>query len=476
MKKLTIGTTFSGIGSPEFALKHIFGKDFEKKVSLEWACDFDDNARMSFKANHHPKKYYNNVYYMTNTKDKILEMTNLISKPKMEKVKNTEENFFGLENILDTDMYIFGFPCQNFSLANQKRDSFNLDDIDRDNTHMHQKDLGMNATKTTLVFESMKIIKELSQRKNPLKYFIGENVKGLVQHDPAYIWKEQINMTDELFTKLSPKELKIYRKREEDGKTKFYKRENGLILDEVEYKGYPSLFNSEFDGKKKFIGKTLYVMENAFKELGYEIKWKILNAKDFSFEDNPTVEGGVQNRERIFIVGIKKTIEGEFFFPEPEVVSEGKKDKVINYLNKKNDKNQELHFNLNNVEIKERKRASTGVCNQTHYLNNVKYEQGQRIYDANLKSPCLTCVGEPKFTYKVANKEIFRSTTGKEMLAIQGFPVDNLNRGPMQEDGTYYIEEFKYVVSDNQLKKQAGNSMSVSTMEALMKQILKVEN
>jgi site-specific DNA-cytosine methylase len=265
MKKLTIGTTFSGIGSPEFALKHIFGKDFEKKVSLEWACDFDDNARMSFKANHHPKKYYNNVYYMTNTKDKILEMTNLISKPKMEKVKNTEENFFGLENILDTDMYIFGFPCQNFSLANQKRDSFNLDDIDRDNTHMHQKDLGMNATKTTLVFESMKIIKELSQRKNPLKYFIGENVKGLVQHDPAYIWKEQINMTDELFTKLSPKELKIYRKREEDGKTKFYKRENGLILDEVEYKGYPSLFNSEFDGKKKFIGKTLYVMEMLLK-------------------------------------------------------------------------------------------------------------------------------------------------------------------------------------------------------------------
>ena len=69
-------------------------------------------------------------------------------------------------------------------------------------------------------------------------------------------------------------------------------------------------------------------------------------------------------------------------------------------------------------------------------------------------------------------KEVNREVDGKEMLSIQGFPIGDNNRGLKDKNGKYQIEEFKFVVSDNQLKKQAGNSMAVQVMAALLKQLL----
>jgi len=475
MKDISVGSTFSGIGSPEFALKHIYGDDFERKVHLKWACDFEMNAKESFLANHNPDKFYDNIYYMTNSKKDIMNMPDdFIKKTAKQKVSKLEDDFFNLGNIEDVDLYIFGFPCQNFSHANKNRTAYSLDNVDMDNTHKHQKDLGYSATKTTLVFESMKIIEELSKRKNPLKYFIAENVKGLVQHDPAYIWDVDEEMTSVNFEKLTKSKLKVYRSVEVDGETKYYKRRNGLVLDGEEYNGYPSLVNKDFDGKKKFIGKTLYVIENAFIELGYEIEWKVLNAKDYSFGYDEKVKGGVQNRERIFIVGVKEGLKNTFEFPIEEEFDSSNMDKVINYLDPLNNDKEELLLKDEHIVEKENKRKSSGVCNQTHFLNNVVYEQGQRIYSAESKSPCLTCVGEPRFHIKENDKDIFRSSTGKEMLSIQGFPVGDKNRGKKNKDGTFNIKEFKYVVSDSQLKKQAGNSMSVSKMKVILEVLIKM--
>ena len=45
-----------------------------------------------------------------------------------------------------------------------------------------------------------------------------------------------------------------------------------------------------------------------FEEVGYNVKADILNASDF---------GVAQNRKRIFIVGIRKDISAEYFFPSP---------------------------------------------------------------------------------------------------------------------------------------------------------------
>jgi site-specific DNA-cytosine methylase len=485
MKKIRIGTTFSGIGSPEFALKHLYKtKENFKNVKLKWACDFDNNAKLSFLANHNPDKFYDNIYYMTHEKDILInDVVPAFYKPnqkkslekEINKINNENDNFYGLNNVDDVDLYIFGFPCQNFSIANQNRDNFNLDNIDINNTHQHQKDLGINATKTTLVYQSMKLIEELSKRKNPLKYFIGENVKGLIQHDQSFLWDETI-LTKNDFENLNSKIKKNYtlKKINQNNEIiyKVYKKNPGVILDGVRYKGYPSIFNKEYDGNKKFIGKTLYVIENSFKELGYKIKWKVLNANDYSF-DYTNVSGGVQNRERIFIIGIKDDIKQEFEWPKIDNIEDGIEDAVINYINKDNNTNKNLLLDKKFIEEKERKRKSSGVCDQSHFLTNVKYEQGQRIYNANKKSPCLTCVGAPKFHIKYDDIDICRELDGKEMLAVQGFPINNLNRGIKNKDNEFEIDEFKFVVSDNQLKKQAGNSMAVPVMYVILKELLK---
>src|SRR3989338_5840460 len=62
------------------------------------------------------------------------------------------------DDLPDFDLMIAGFPCQAFSVMGQRR--------------------GMSDQRGQVIFGLIKIIKE----KN-LKYFILENVKGLVNHD-----------------------------------------------------------------------------------------------------------------------------------------------------------------------------------------------------------------------------------------------------------------------------------------------------
>ena len=101
-----------------------------------------------------------------------------------------------------------------------------------------------------------------------------------------FIYMKKNNLFSELsveeYNKLGKNALKTHTlKVEEDGTEVVYKRVNGLRLDGKDYNGYPSIFNpEEYDGKKKFIGKTLYVIENSMKELGYKVYWKVLNLQE----------------------------------------------------------------------------------------------------------------------------------------------------------------------------------------------------
>lgn len=59
---------------------------------------------------------------------------------------------------------------------------------------------------------------------------------------------------------------------------------------------------------KKFLNTTFKRFEDELHEYGYNTYWKVLNAKDF---------GVPQNRERVYLVFIKKELDnGRFLFPE----------------------------------------------------------------------------------------------------------------------------------------------------------------
>jgi DNA (cytosine-5)-methyltransferase 1 len=55
-------------------------------------------------------------------------------------------------------------------------------------------------------------------------------------------------------------------------------------------------------------GKTLLFIIETLESLGYKVKYKVLEAKDY---------GLPQIRKRLFIVGVRKNIKKEFEFPEP---------------------------------------------------------------------------------------------------------------------------------------------------------------
>jgi DNA (cytosine-5)-methyltransferase 1 len=86
MKCIKLGTDFSGIGSPEEALKELEQENFLKFES-EFACDVDRFARTSHDALHKTKKMYFDI---------------------------TERNHSEVPKL---GLYIAGFPCQAFSIA-----------------------------------------------------------------------------------------------------------------------------------------------------------------------------------------------------------------------------------------------------------------------------------------------------------------------------------------------------------------------
>lgn len=119
MEILKVGTTFSGIGSPEQALKNL-------KIPhvVKWACDIDKNCKETYFNNHTCEKWYDDI-------SKI-----------------------DLDNLEHVDLYVFGFPCQDLSTAGNQN---------------------LIKGRSMLVTYSLDIIDKLLP-----KYILFENVKGLL--------------------------------------------------------------------------------------------------------------------------------------------------------------------------------------------------------------------------------------------------------------------------------------------------------
>jgi DNA (cytosine-5)-methyltransferase 1 len=174
-------------------------------------------------------------------------------------------------------------------------------------------------------------------------------------------------------------------------------------------------------------GKTLKVIVQSLKDLGYHIQYSVLNALDY---------GLPQKRERVVIVGHREPI--MFTFPNPE-----KPYKSLNeILETKVDKK---YFASDFIQEKRKDK------HKSSYYPSIWHENKS----GNICSYPYSCAlrSGASHNYLLVNGE--RRLTPREMFRLQGFP-----------------DWYKIVVSDAQAKKQAGNAVPVNMIKAVVQKLL----
>jgi len=188
------GSDFSGVGAFDQALSRL-GIEQDKL----FACDWDKYARQTYVLNYGEPKYYPSDVY-----DREIPSDSL-------------------------DIYMTSPPCQSFSLAGKRQ--------------------GENSDKGVLFYNSHEFI-----RKNNPRFFIFENVKGLLSDDNGKTFQRWID-----------------------------------YLGGKSVNGNPVIFPHD-------------------EATPYHVYYQVMNAKHY---------GVPQNRERIFIIGIRDDADNEFSFPKP---------------------------------------------------------------------------------------------------------------------------------------------------------------
>ena len=177
-------------------------------------------------------------------------------------------------------------------------------------------------------------------------------------------------------------------------------------------------------------GRTFQTIKNCLESLGYTIYYQVLNTLDY---------GLPQKRERIYIVGFKEKI--DFSFPSKL----GKYISLSEILEDKKDI-PESYF------LSERlKKKRFDSLKKDPFFPSIWHENIGGNISALPYSCALRASGS--YNYLVVNGE--RRLTGREMLRLQGFP-----------------ENFIINVPYSQVRKIAGNSVSVPVIKLIAKQLI----
>ncbi len=359
---IKVGSDFSGVGAFNQALMRL-----GIKYNEVFACDMDKFARETFIHNYGEPKYY---------------------------PKDVYEREIPKESL---DIYMTSPPCQAFSLAGKR--------------------LGKDDKRGVLFFNSHEFIK-----KNKPRYFIFENVKGLLSDDNGNTFKEWVNM-------LGGKSV------------------NGL----------PVLFAYE-------------------DSVPYHIYYKVMNAKK---------HGVPQNRERVFIIGIRDDKDNHFRWAKEEHLTKQLKDvlmndvdakyilskkmlKKITFETKKNGEIANLNkggergavYGINSnymsclsaTDYKQPKQIAVNQLNKNKESGGVQPYQQNRVYDVNGVNPALNA-GQQTWGGNIINTQQIRRLTPRECFRLMDFP-----------------DTFTWTCSDSQAYKQAGNSIVVRCLELIIKQ------
>jgi DNA (cytosine-5)-methyltransferase 1 len=401
----TVGSDFSGVGAFNQALKRL-----GIKYNEIFACDMDKYARQTFIHNYVEPKYYpTNVY----------------------------EREIPTESL---DIYMTSPPCQAFSLAGKR--------------------LGKNDKRGILFFNSLEFIE-----KNKPRFFIFENVKGLLSDDGGKTFSEWVN----------------------------------------------------FLGGKSVNGSpVLFPYGDAVE---YHLYWKVLNAKH---------HGVPQNRERVFLIGIRDDKDNNFSFPAEEHLTKRLKDVLESEVDEKyflSDKMVDCLFNHKSEKFQ----INTPVINETNEARTLRTEMAKMGRQDNfIQINSATSKGYEEATegdsinFSVPNSKTRRGRVGKQVAqtldtqcnqgvligdyrkdegfrwrkdgnspAIMAMMRDTWNekftgKNPPIINKSFKIrrltprecfrlmdfpDTFTWPVSDSQAYKQAGNSIVVNVLYKILKNL-----
>lgn len=240
-------------------------------------------------------------------------------------------------------------------------------------------------------------------------------------------------------------------------------------------------------------GKTWKKMQEVFNELGYAFSWDVLNAKNY---------GIPQNRERLFVVGIRNDIllNEQFVFPEPIPLTKTMKDFLIDnapggyFLPKKGvefvtleknlskkftqidgdiqlcqKKNQQFNWHGDFVFQSEEEAEKKGIPDLEKYFLSEKVRKyvlssgtknfySKPAVDLDIARPLLTTMHKMHragVDNYVTTQGRLRKLTPRECLRLMGFS-----------------DSFKIVVSDTSMYQQAGNSIVVDVLISIMTSII----
>ncbi len=178
--------------------------------------------------------------------------------------------------------------------------------------------------------------------------------------------------------------------------------------------------------------RTFKVILGKLGELGYFVHWKVLNALDY---------GLPQKRERVIIVGFKKNY--LFKFPEPSKQRSSLKDVLEDHA-----KVDKKHFASEAIiEKRMKKVAGRIIPKPAIWHENKRGDIGIHEFSCALRAGA---------SYNYLLVDGIRRLTPRENLSLQGFP-----------------KNFKIVVPDAQVRKQAGNAVPVPMIRAVAKEMMK---
>ncbi len=348
MKKLRLGTLFSGIGAIEQALKQL-----EIPFDVIFASDIDKFVKESYFANYNPQFWNDDI-----------------------------NKFDGKKYKNKIDLLVGGSPCQSFSLLGNR--------------------LGTDDHRGMLLFEFIRVLREIRP-----KTFLFENVKSLTTYNKGKLWSEVLEI---------------------------------------------------------------------FQSIGYKLKYKVMNAKNY---------GVPQSRPRVYLVGTM--YKKEINFPEEEILNKT----MFDYLELTvNDKyyisNKGKKFVLNDKRMKKmftQLNKPVALCQTKCQQYNLN---GSFVSDEYM-SKYILWPKTAKFVMSEGTKNFkVKPSINREIAHTLTATMHKMHRAAFDNYLTYkddkirkltpreclrlmgFSEDFKIVVSDTQMYRQAGNSIVVDVLKKIL--------